>query len=207
MGKLIPLRVARWARGRSAGPELLHLEALVEQECEKVSDGYHYARWIVPLVGTVLGFGLFLPIAISAQHPLLWAFVAGFPLVGWSLGGLFHLLAKQISDTQLRLRKRCIAIGNRMVGFNNLLGLSPSLSPRVAEVLEEAARIYMSVRRGTEPQRSRSGSVMEDANLKVRLAMDEAMAQMLMLGEINTPQAQELELDQGWAQTLIEEMR
>ena len=66
MGNLSALRIVRMTRTKSNVIEHPQLEALVEAEFAKVSDGYHLARWIVPLVGVTIG-GIFLPIACFAN--------------------------------------------------------------------------------------------------------------------------------------------
>jgi hypothetical protein len=207
MGKLTVLRVARWARGASNSPEHPHIEALVEQEADKVSDGFHYARWIVPLVGLFFAVACFLPLALTV-HPLFWIGSLGTTALGGILGAIFHVLASRISPPQLLLRKRCIALSNRMIGFSHLIGMSPSLSPKVAGLLDEAAEVYLATRQEPERSRwSRGSGVWAEATSNAERAMDEAMAQMLRLAEPETPQAQEMELSRGWAQPLLQEMK
>jgi hypothetical protein len=207
MSKLTGLRIVRWALGRGQDGERPHLEALIEREAAKMKDGYHYARWIVPLVGVVLAGGLFLPLAL-ALHPLFWLGVGLSTVLGLGLGATFHALARRISPAQLLLRKRCLALGQRLSSIRNLLGMQPALSSGVAEVLEEAARVYLAAVPETEAtDRRPSDRPRAEAVHRARLGMDDAMAQMLALAEPESPQAQDAELLRGWAEPLLEEMR
>lgn len=203
MAALTILRLARKFPGLTS-PEYPHLETLIEQESVKIKDGYHYARWITPLAGVFLAVACFLPLALTV-HPLFWIGTVGLSVVGGVLGWIFHVLAMRISPTQLLLRKRCMTLGQRLITVRNLLGMLPTLSPKVAAFLEEAASIYLAVRPPVEP--ARGGNVWTEASLKAHRAMDDAMAQMLALAEPETPQAQEVELARGWAQPLLEEMK
>lgn len=206
MGNLSALRIVRMARTKSNVVEHPQLEALVDSEFAKVSEGYHLARWIVPLIGATIG-GVFLPLAL--RNDPLFIFLASAPtLVGVVLGIIFHLLARRISPTQLELRKRCSLLGQRMVGWANLAGVTPAVSPKVGDLLEEAAGVYLSVkpeidRAGTTPAKG----VWAEASLKAQTAMVEAMTKMLTLAEPVSLQAQEAELARGWAQPLLEEMK
>lgn len=204
MGKLIALRMARWARKGSNPPEYPHLEILVEEESVKVGDGFHLARWIIPAVTTFFAVACFLPLALTV-HPGFWYGVGGCLGLGAIVGLVFHQLAQQISASQVRLRKRCMTLSGRMLGLNNLLGLREALSPEVAQVLDEAARLYLQSQ-SREPLPAQGG-VWTDATLQARRSMDEAMAQMLELALPESAQAQEVELSKGWAEPLLVEMR
>lgn len=207
MSRLTLLRVARWAKGKEADAEHPHLETLIEEETAKVSDGYHYARWIVPLVGLGLGAACFLPLALTV-HPLFWIGAVGMPMLGGGLGAVFHVLASRISPTQLDIRKRCIALANKLTSARNLLGLSPVVSPRVARILDEAAGVYLKVRPNAErDRRARPTDAWSEASQGALRAMDDAMAQLLTLADPVSPTAQEAFLDQGWAKPLLAEMR
>lgn len=206
MGNLSALRLVRMARTKSGVIEHPQLEALVEAEFAKVSDGYHLARWIVPLVGFAIG-GVFLPIAL--RNDPLFIVSASVPMVaGVVLGVIFHLLARRISPVQLGLRKRCAALGQRMVGWANLVGVSSAVSPKVGELLDEAAGIYLSVRHIIERDgTTKPKGAWAEASLKAQTAMVEAMTELLTLVEPESHQAQEASLARGWAQPLLEEMR
>lgn len=207
MSRLTLLRIARWAKGKKADTEHPNLETLIDEESIKVSDGFHYARWITPLVGITLAAGCFLPLALTV-HPLFWIGVAGMTLIGGALGAVFHAYAMRISPSQLALRKRCIALANKLTSARHLLGVTPVISPEVAAVLDEGAKIYMQVRPNAERDLTCRGSdAWTDATHKALRAMDDAMAQLLTLTEPVSPQAQEAALAQGWAEPLLAEMR
>ncbi|MBV6457811.1 MAG: hypothetical protein HONBIEJF_00931 [Fimbriimonadaceae bacterium] len=207
MSRLTLLRIARWAKGKKADTEHPNLETLIDEESVKVSDGYHYARWITPLVGLTLAAGCFLPLALTV-HPLFWIGVAGMALIGGALGAVFHAFATRISPSQLALRKRCVGLANKLTSARHLLGVTPVISPKVAAVLDDAAKIYLQVRpNGERDLRIRATDAWTDASQKALRAMDEAMAQLLTLTEPASPQAQEAALAQGWAEPLLAEMR
>lgn len=206
MSTLAPLRIARWFRRSSNPPEYPHLEALIEQESAKVTDGYHYARWIVPLVGVSVALACFLPLALTV-HSLFWIGSAGFVALGGGLGYVFHRLAKGISTSQLLLRKRCLALSHKLISLRNLIGVSPTVSPKVAKLLEDGAQVYLTTRVPEDSSRAAENGVWESATRKARLAMEEAMAELLTLAEPETPHAQEIELARGWAQPLLNEMK
>lgn len=207
MGKLSVLRLVRGARPNSKYPELPNLEALVEEEFGKVSDGWHLARWIVPLCGFVVGGGVFLPLARMA-HPLFLIGAVGLPLVAATLGIIFHLLAQRITPSQLGLRKRCALLGQRMVGLGSLTGVQPALSPKVGAVLDEAAAAFLSVKPlGREIAQKPAKGVYGEAVQQAEMALLEAMTKMLSLAESPSHLAQDAELARGWAQPLLEEMK
>lgn len=207
MSALSFLRLARKLPGLNKQPEYPNLEVLIEEESQKVKDGFHHARWITPLSGLVLALGCFMPLALTV-HPLFWIGSAGMVTIGAGLGLIFHRLAIRISPTQLKLRQRCMNLANRMISLKSLFGAMPALSPKVAEILEDAAATYLKVR----PSKERDGrapmpAVWDEARKRAERALDEAMSQMLTLSEPETPQAQEVELNRGWAQTLLAEMK
>lgn len=207
MSALSFLRLARKLPGLNKQAEYPNLEVLIEEESQKVKDGYHHARWITPLSGLVLALGCFMPLALTV-HPLFWIGTGGLAGIGGVLGLVFHRLAMRISPTQVKLRQRCMNLANRMISLKSLFGAMPALSPKVAEVLEEAATVYLRVRPSRERDASRPRpAVWDEAADRAGRAMDEAMSQMLALSEPETPQAQEVELNRGWAQTLLAEMK
>jgi hypothetical protein len=201
------LRVARRFTGLNKQSEYPHLETLIEDESYKIKDGYHYARWISPLSGLVLALGCFMPLALTV-HPLFWIGTGGMTLIGGVLGWIFHRLAMQITPTQMLLRQRCMKLGQRLISLKNLLGALPILSPKVAEVLEDAAQTYLTARPG--PERDLPTALLpvwNEAATKAQRALDDAMTQMLALADAETPQAQEVELGRGWALPLLDEMK
>lgn len=207
MSRLTCLRIARWVKGNRADLEYPNLETLVDEEAVKVTDGYHQARWIAPLVGLFFSLACFLPLAMTV-HPLFWIGVAGINVLGLGLGAVFHALALRISPSQLTLRKRCILIANRLISARNLLGVAPVISPSVAAVLDEGAKVYLKARPNSERDARCQGSdAWSEAKAKAQLALDEGMAQLLTLAEPDSVAAQEALLEQGWAGPLLSEMR
>lgn len=204
MSRLTALHLARWFRKRGVSEELPHLESLVEAEADKVIDGYHLARWIVPLAGVVVGLGVFLRLAMLV-HPLFWIGAVGLSLGGLISGIVFHVLAIRISPLQREIRKRCRKLADRMVKLGCLMGQQPALAPEAAGILEEAACAYQRAGRPGSP--NAASGVWDDAGRKARLAMEEAMAKMLTLADLESVQAQEAELAKGWAQPLLAEMQ
>lgn len=181
-----------------------HIEALIDRESAKMMDGYHYARWIVPLVGAALGFGLFLPLALTF-HPAFLIGTAAFAILGVGLGLTFHVLARRISPAQLALRQRCLKLGYRMLSFRCLFGHQPALSVGAFELLEDAARTYLAA--CPEPSGREHAGPAAEAAQRTRQEMENAMSQMLALAEPESLDAQEAEVANGWAVPLLEEMR
>lgn len=207
MSALSFLRLARKLPGLNKQAQYPNLEVLIDEESKKVKDGYHHARWITPLSGLVLALGCFMPLALTV-HPLFWIGTAGMAAIGGVLGLVFHRLAIRISPTQMKLRQRCMKLGNRMISLKSLFGTMPALSPKVAEVLEDSASTYLKVRPSPDRDAARPRpAVWDEPTIRALRAMDEAMSQMLALAEPETPQAQEVELNRGWAQTLLAEMK
>lgn len=196
------LRITRRFRSSDSQTEYPNLETLIEQEGDKIKDGYHYARWITPLAGNLVAFGCFLPLAILAS-PWFWIGTAVFSGVTLILGVVFHILAKRITPIQLKLRQKCMKLGLRMISLRSLLGSVPPISPQVAELLEEAARTYLSV----VPSTPQENSYFEESARKAQVGLEAAMLQLLSLADAETPAAQEKELDRGWAQPLLAEMQ
>src|SRR5688572_26233879 len=106
MGALSLLRLARRIPGLAKQSELPNLETLIELESAKPSDEYHIARWLLPLIHTGIGLGVFVPL-MNFVDPLFMIGAIGLPLLGITLGTIFHFVAKRISPTQVNLRKRC----------------------------------------------------------------------------------------------------
>lgn len=189
--------LARLWRGIDALAEFPNLAALLAQEGDKVSDGYHYARWIVPVVGAVLGLAVFLPLALL-QHPLFWIGGAGLPVVSGILGAIFHVLAGRISPTRMQLRKRCVKLQERRYSMRGLVGQEPALSRFVLATLDHAASIYLRV--SANPSDS-------ELAVRIRGEIERAMAELMRLALLDSVAAQEGELERGWAEPLVEEMR
>ncbi len=206
MSALSWLRIVRRVPGLGSQPELPNLETLIDEEALKTKDGFHIARWVVPLVATVVGTAVFLPLSLVVSPYFLFGAI-GLPMLGGLLGLIFHLVARRIPRERIRLRKRCYKLLERLNGLRNLLGFTPVLSESVAAVLDEAASLYLRVRPSQTLDAERSEPIWSSAVDRARSAMDDAMAQMLTLAEPETAAAQEAELARGWAPLLLEEMR
>jgi hypothetical protein len=114
------------------------------------------------------------------------------------------MIARGISPTTIRLRQNCRTLIMKLAGFNAIVGTQPVLAQRVANALEEAAGLYLRARpSGAKP----SDGLWSEAQQRIGIALDEAMAQLLTLAEPESVAAQEAELGRGWAEPLIEEMR
>jgi hypothetical protein len=204
MSALSWLRLARRVPGLASQSELPNLETLVESEASKPRDEFHIARWVVPTVLTAVGLAVFVPLTITV-HSLFVLGAFGLPALGAGVGIVCHTIARKITPSQVRLRKRCQKLAGRLIGLKNLLGFGPVLSPRVAGLLEEAAAVYLRSLPSQDAPEANS-PLWSEPYRKARAAMDEAIAQILSLAEPESVQAQEVELDRGWAQPLLQEM-
>lgn len=203
MASLSWLRLARRIPGLARQPELPNLEALIEAEGQKPGDDFLIARWVVPLVLTVVAVAVFTPLAILVE-PWLGFFGAGLIAIGGILGLCFHAIAKAIPPSRVVLRKRSRKLLERMCRVKHLLGLEPVLAPEVGSVLDEAARLYL--KSATDTGNEARTGVWEEARERAMLAMEEAMGRLLELAEPDNAQAQEIALSRGWAQPLLNEM-
>ncbi|HRK22020.1 MAG TPA: hypothetical protein PLX06_09430 [Fimbriimonadaceae bacterium] len=201
MSSLSWLRFARRLPGLSKQPEYPDLEALVEAEADKTSDEYHIARWVVPLILGTVGAAVFIPLSIFVS-PYFLIGTGGLWVTAATLGTIFHWIAKGITPGQVALRKRTRNLRNRMIQVKNLLGFEPALSPKVGEVLDQAARYYLQVCHEETPV-----GMWPEARLRARAAMEEAMTRMLELTEPPNGPAQEAVLARGWAMPLLAEMK
>ncbi len=186
-------------------PELASLEAFLEAEAGRQDDAFHIARWVVPLVLSVVGVSVFLPLALIFD-PLFILGAVGMVALGGTLGMIFHRIAKSIPISRINLCKRAKLVLARLLRFRSLLGLEPALSPKVGEVLDQAARLYLIAVPEPEVARASGNGVWSQARIKATRAMEEAMARMLELAEPESAQAQEFALARGWAQPLLSEM-
>lgn len=206
MGALSWLRFVRRVPGFGSQPELPNLESLIEEEALKTKDEYHLARWIVPLATLVVGLSVFIPLTVTVSLFFLFGAI-GMPVIGGILGAIFHFVARRVPPSKIRLRKRCHSLLSRLNGLKNILGFTPALSPQVAPVLEEAAGLFLRARLPDSNASSDVDDLWTGAVARARVALDDAMAQMLTLAEPETAAAQEAELARGWALPLLEEMR
>lgn len=206
MGALTWLKVSRRVPGLNKEPEFQNLEALVESEAARPSDAYHIARWVVPLVASVIGISTFLPLALFV-HPGFFYGMWGMVGLGGILGFIFHRVALTISESRLALRRRVKVLAGRMLRLRSLLGLDPALSPAVGKLLDEAAVYYFKVCGEAPGAGRRHSNLMTQSRARSEAAMEAAMAKMLELAEPDNSAAQEIRLNQGWALPLLKEMR
>jgi hypothetical protein len=203
MGSLSWIRAARRAVGMTPQAEFPHLEALMEAEEGQPHYDYRVCAKVIPPI--VAGIGVVASIALVAifrnQAIIFGAFGAGAIATG--LWFLFDWLDRRIPRSKAQLRKMSEGIWQRYKGFANMLGINPTLSPRVAAVLDEAASIYLKHFNAADTRKEVQG----EPRARALQALEEAMARLLELGQPQTPEAQDLELAAGWAQPLLQEMR
>jgi hypothetical protein len=198
------LKLARKVPGLNRQPEFPHLESLIEQEGQHASEELLVARWLVPLILTVVGLSVFIPLMILV-HPMFLLGTLGLPSLGIVLGFVFHSMVKSLPPARIELRKQCRKLGERLLGFKNLIGIEPALSPRVGEVLDEAAMLYLRIRsRADSVARSNLGI---DSLSKAADAMEDAMAKLLQLAEPDGIAAQDAALSGSWGEQIVSEMR
>ncbi|HLK14684.1 MAG TPA: hypothetical protein VKT78_07750 [Fimbriimonadaceae bacterium] len=196
-------RIARRVAGGSALPEHAALETLIQAEGEKPHNDYRIAAYVVPaVVATLTGLvGLIVVVENGWRN---WPVFLPCAALAAGLWALFYHLDRRIPESLRKVRRLSDRIGHRYAKFTSLVGVQPAISPRVAEVLDEAAAIYLKHRPLTV-----KGSRKIDAGPfgRARQALEDAMGRMLELAEPDTPLAQEVALDQGWALPLLQEMR
>ena len=203
MGSLSWIRAARRAVGMTPQAEFPHLEALMEAEEGQPHYDYRGCAKIIPPLVACLGVitSVMLAIILKNQAFIFGAFPSGILAVG--LYFLFDWLDRRIPRSKAQLRKMSEAIWDRYKGFANMLGVTPALSPRVAEILDEAAGIYMKHLNAADTRKEVQG----EPRARALQALEEAMARLLELGQPQTIEAQELELSAGWAYPILQEMR
>ncbi|MCG9895604.1 MAG: hypothetical protein MH204_09035 [Fimbriimonadaceae bacterium] len=199
MAKLSALRFFRGLRRDGVEPEFPALEALVDQEGERVSHGWRLASWIVPSAASLAGLAVFLPLTLLV-HELFFIGVAGFVVVGGAFGLLSHLLDRRISPSQKRLRAACRRLGDRMQSFEGLMGRSP-IAADLAALLDRGAAAYLSVL--AQPELSPGW---EDAGRPVRDKMEEAMIRLLEFAVSTPAAAPGLSSAESWPAALVSEM-
>jgi hypothetical protein len=182
-------------------PEYPNLEALLEAQEGTVSYDYQVLSRVIP--GLVAGVGSLVFIGLAlAISPFYLLGVLGFGVLAAGLWFVLDSLDKRIPRSRAQLRKLGEEIWKRYQSFANMVG-QPALAPSVCEVLDEAASIYLKHSNETEAKQSLQG----EARIRAVQALEEAMARLLELGKPTSVQAQELELQVGWARPLLQEMR
>lgn len=201
MSSLNWLKFARKVPGLSPQPEYPHLESLIEQEGQHASTELLVARWLVPLILTVVGISVFTPLMV-AIHPLFSIGLIGLPAVGMTLGLIFHSMVRSLPPARIKLRKQCRKLGERMIGIKSLLGIENPLSPEVGGILDEAAMLYLRAK-----ARAEAADTMAEPFKRAADAMEDAMSKLLQLAEPEGAKAQEANVAGGWAEQLLSEMR
>jgi hypothetical protein len=201
MGAISWARVAKRFVGMDTGQEYPHLEAMLEREAAEPHFDYRLLARILPPMMAAIGIVTFIPAMIYAK----WSVAAAgaiFACLSYGLWWFLDRLDKTIPRSRAKLRRLAELIWQRYNGISNLVGIEPSLSSDVAEILEEAARLYQK----HLPKDRRDDEPFGDVRLKASRAMEEAMAKLLQLAEPETVRSQELELEKGWARPLLAEM-
>ena len=197
------LRMARRAN-LVKQPEYPNIEALIELEADKPGEDIRLAAKIVPPI--VFGVGLaagVIGVIFSHLLKLLWIPVlTGAIAVVLLL--MFNYMARRISPGKARVRKRTKQLAQRICGFSNIVGVEPALAPLVGIMVDEAARIYLKHCSEDKPVRE---EMFASSRERAERAIEEGMARMLELGTQPSIIAQDLELQRGWAQPLLQEMR
>jgi hypothetical protein len=204
MGSLAWLKLSRKLPGLNRQPEYPHLEALIEQEGQNPSSDFMAARWLVPLILTTVGVSVFTPLMIFV-HPLFVIGLVGLPLLGVILGLIFHSFVRSVTPARIKLRRQCRKLGEKLIGWKNLLGIESPLSQEAGEILDEAAMIYLKVQArstGFSPN-----GTMTEPHAKAERALENAMSKMLELSEQDSAALQNVSVAGGWASQLLEEMR
>jgi len=198
------LKLARKVPGLNRQPEFPHLESLIEQEGQHASEELLVARWLVPLILTVVGLSVFIPLMIFV-HPLFLIGMLGLPTLGIVLGLVFHSMVKSLPPARIELRKQCRKLGERLLGFKNLIGIEPTLSPKVGQLLDEAAKLYL--RAKVRADSSANTNLASESVSKAADAMEDAMAKLLQLAEPDGVAAQDAALSGSWAEQILSEMQ
>lgn len=186
-------------------PEFPHLETLIENQAGRPHNIYQILKYVIPASVLVFG-GASAGFAIwQNANPLgVGLGIFGTLVIAAGAGFLFHHLDKTIPDDSRRLRQLANKLVGRHLGWGNLVGSEPAVHPRVGEVLDEAAGIYLRhVGAGDKPP-SPTRSV---ARVKAYRALEAGMARLLELAEPERAAQQEQILTAGWAEPLLAEMQ
>lgn len=199
MGTLYWLRMARRAKLYKQ-PEFPNIEALIEAEHGQPADEYLMLAKIIP--ACIIGFGAIVGIIAAGVQRSPWPLTSIFfsGVVATGLYFIFDHFDKRIPRSLVKIRKQSKDLNTRMCALTNLVGVEPALSTSVGSVLDEAAQIYLKHR--VDPKTDRSML----ASIKPQAALEDAMAKMFDLVSGNA-RSQELEMQKGWAQALLQEMR
>ncbi|CAN5498656.1 hypothetical protein BH11ARM1_BH11ARM1_00520 [soil metagenome] len=190
-------RATRRIVGLDTQPEYPSFELLLDAEAGQPDRGFYLAARIFPLLGALIGLGVFLPLGLNFS-PLFHIGTVGFLFLAALLGFVFDRCDKAISLAKKRIRKLSAQIVGRYGTISYLTGSDPVISPEVGEILDTAAAIYL--KHSNMP--TSSAPV-----LHAHQALESAMAKLLELPANQTMRSQELSLESGWARPLLDEMQ
>ncbi len=192
-------RIIRKTFGLPAGAEYPNLETLLENECDQPHSDFKLLSYVIPPVIALTGL---LPLAFS-RAPLAW--VMALVCVGVSIGTWFVLkrFDKLTPPSKQKIRMLAELLSQRVQGFASVVGARPAISPAVANLLEEAAAIYL------RHQRPLDNATVAELRSRDELiaALEGAVARLLELAKPESLVMQEHELAAGWAEPLMEELR
>lgn len=185
--------------------ELPHLESLIESHSGRPHEVYRVLKFAVPLA--IVAFGVasigFAMVSRVGPVQIVVGALATALLAGVS-GQIFHRLDQGISQDSRRLRKQADKLLARHLSIGNLVGAEPVLHPKVGEILDEAAAIYL---KHNQADRPNDTSPYAQARQKACRALEAAMARLMELAEPVGATLQERLLAAGWAEPVLEEMR
>jgi len=184
--------------GLAPQAEYPQLEAFLEHEVQNPTVDWR----ILQIVFTSVfgGMGALGTIVSLAAHKMaiepLWVIFAVAGIASWFVcGRLLHT----VRPARLQIHKKSEQILGRLSHLTNLVGIQEALAPEVGMVLDEAAGIYRTYCEKADPKDANSSRAIQ--------ALEAGMAKLLDLGTLESPAAQTLEFDRGWAMPLLREMR
>lgn len=186
-------RMMRRVAGLPPAAEYPQLERLLEREAGQVHNDYRLLARVVPTI----------VFAVSLFTASIWGMLGGLVLAGlaWKL---LDWLDRRIKPSQVVLRQRSERIWNRYDSLSRRFAREPVLDPRVGDILEDAAQIYL---KHSTASKEWDHRVLTESHAKAVLALEVGMGRLLQLGEAETLRAQEVELQAGWAMPILQEMR
>ena len=181
-------------------PEYPNIETLIEADHDKPAGETQLLAKIIPAGIVVFGLGMAILATIVNHNAWYLLTTLGSGVFGVAAWIILDQLAKKTPASRVLVRKRLKTLEQRICGLSNLVGIEPAMSPEVAAIIDEAAGIYIK-HREEEP------GAFADNRARATTALEEAMAKILELVEQPTLRNQEFELQKGWAQPLLQEMR
>lgn len=194
--------------GLRTPPEYSDLEVFLEWQERQAEHVLVVARWLAPLVITVVGVSASVLLGVLVNLAFLYGLIPT-ALLAVASGLWFHRLAKQVLPTRMALKKMARKVMAKVIGWKNVLGLEPALAPKVGKTLDEAAGLYLRVcpAPGGAVFANEPPGPWAEARERAVLAMEAAMARILELAEPEGARAQDIAYDAGWVEPLLDEMR